>query len=113
MLTKLLVAPWQYYTRAAAFTFTAVLTTNFCTTIYDQDRRLFLKTAPSIVTSLIVGKSLLFAPIWPAWYLTMAIRPRSAFFLGGGQVTIPSITYNTEKGVCTMVFSYEDGKQQD
>lgn len=83
---NILLAPWQYYTRAAAFTFTAVVGANLFTSIFDKSRRGLLIKYPSTVTAVAVGKGLFFAPIWPAWYMTMAIRPKSAFYLGGGTV---------------------------
>ena len=106
-LSNILVAPWKYYWRVAAFTFGAVTVTNFGTCIYDDYHRNILLEQPAIVTGFIVGKGLLLAPIWPTWFINIAIRPKAAFCLGGGVIAEriraslsdirfePTITYGT------------------
>lgn len=83
-LFNIFKSPWRNYCRGAALTAAAVFTTNTLTTLIDEDQRNIMTMIPGTMMSLIVGKSLLFAPVWPAWYINALLRPQSAFYLGGG-----------------------------
>ncbi len=72
------------YVKVASFTFGVVGATNLTTTVYREESRKKMVRHPEFYSIGILTKSLYFGFLWPAFYITAALRPKNAFLFGEG-----------------------------
>jgi hypothetical protein len=84
LFQRIITQPFKYYFRAGGFTFGLVIVSNLITSFLDPNLHSIITNHPQIYFTGLMLKSLFFGFVWPAFYITAAIKPKSAFIYGGG-----------------------------
>lgn len=84
MWKKIVKNPFRSYAKIGGFTFGLTLIGNFVTTLFDSQQRNMMLGHSQIFTATLLTKSLYFSVLWPSFYLTALVNPKSVFVLGHG-----------------------------